>query len=293
MLRAFFVFVGLVLVFFGWVFEVARYGEVENSTQWGRGTTGVVMFVTWGVCSPRNRGRLHRWLGSLGARGTQEQEAAALAALISGRGGGVAAVLQRAVERFRVLPLSSLTAADLVSNADTGLNARVRPAALGTCDAFVSHSWRDDGARKYSRLAEHSFASGERTVWLDKACIDQSNIEESLAALPIFLCACKELLILPGATYGTRLWCIMEIFTFVQMGGERERAVILPLIDEADLLSQLGRFSAGKAQCFLPRDRHKLLATIEASFGTYGPFNEIVRAMMTDKLQPCAVKVVS
>ena len=39
-----------------------------------------------------------------------------------------------------------------------------------------------------------------------QACIDQSNIEASLAVLPIFLAGCKYLLILPGHTYATRLW---------------------------------------------------------------------------------------
>ena len=53
--------------------------------------------------------------------------------------------------------------------------------------------------------------------------ISQSDIDGNLACLPVFLAGCKELLVLPGATYGLRLWCVMEIFTFIQMGGERER----------------------------------------------------------------------
>ena len=196
----------------------------------------------------------------------------------------MAQALRTAKEMFRVLPLSSLAAADLTSNADTGLNARVTHAALGECDAFMSHSWRDNGELKYAKLLEHKFASAAPTIWLDKACIDQGNIEASLSVLPVFLSSCKELLILPGSTYATRLWCVMEIFVFVQMGGERERAVILPLTDDADLLGNLVRFDAGKAQCFLPGDRHKLLATIEASFGTFHPFNKIVSGIFQDKL---------
>jgi len=258
-------------------------GEIIQ-TEVGRGFGGLSMLVSAAVCTPRNRGRLHRWLGSLGASGTQEQEAAALASLISGHGGGVAQALLTAKEMFRVLPLGSLTAADLASNADTGLNRRVKHAALGDCDAFVSHSWRDDGDLKYAKLLEHRFASAAPTIWLDKACIDQGNIEASLSVLPVFLSSCKELLILPGSTYATRLWCVMEIFVFVQMGGERERAVILPLTDDADLLGKLVRFNAGEAQCFLPGDRHKLLATIESSFGTFHPFNKIVRSIFQDKL---------
>ena len=257
-------------------------------TELGRGVAGLCIFVSAALCTPRNRGRLHRWLGSLGASGTQEQEAAALASLISGRSGGVAQALSTAKEMFRVLPLSNLTAADLASNADTGLNARVKHAGLGECDAFVSHSWRDDGDLKYAKLLEHKFISAAPTIWLDKACIDQGNIEASLSVLPVFLSSCKELLILPGPTYATRLWCVMEIFVFVQMGGEHERAVILPLTDDdysdADLLDKLVQFDAGKAECFLPGDRHKLLATIEASFGTFHPFNKVVSGIFQDKL---------
>ena len=38
-------------------------------------------------------------------------------------------------------------------------------------------------------------------LWLDKACIDQTAIEENLASLPIFLAGCKQLLVLAGGTY--------------------------------------------------------------------------------------------
>ena len=40
-----------------------------------------------------------------------------------------------------------------------------------------------------------------------QACLDQTCIEESLALLPIFLASCKTLIILPGATFPSRLWC--------------------------------------------------------------------------------------
>ena len=77
----------------------------------------------------------------------------------------------------------------------------------------------------------------------------------------------------------------MEMFVFVKMGGELERAIILPLSDDANLLNLLEHFDAGRAQCYLRSDRHRLLATIEASFGTYHPFNEIVRAIFRKKLE--------
>ncbi len=45
-----------------------------------------------------------------------------------------------------------------------------------------------------------------------QACIDQTNIDASLQSLPIFLSGCKELLVLAGQTYPTRLWCVLEMF---------------------------------------------------------------------------------
>lgn len=48
-------------------------------------------------------------------------------------------------------------------------------------------------------------------LWLDKACIDQQRIDESLAALPVYLSGCNELLIVVGPTYTRRLWCMLPI----------------------------------------------------------------------------------
>ena len=50
----------------------------------------------------------------------------------------------------------------------------------------------------------------------DKACIDQSNIQQSLACLPVFLAGCQTLLVVAGPTYCSRLWCVMELFAFVR-----------------------------------------------------------------------------
>lgn len=44
----------------------------------------------------------------------------------------------------------------------------------------------------------------------DKACLNQAAIDESLPCLPIYLAACEKLLVLPGLTYGTRLWVRLQ-----------------------------------------------------------------------------------
>lgn len=172
------------------------------------------------ISTPANRGRVHRWLGSFGGKGSEQQQAAAIAALV-GRA-HPDKILAQAEAHFRVLPLDLLNESDLTDNSDTGVFQRTQPAKLGECTAFISHSWRDDGVLKYKALQE--FAAPLRlkkeapSMWLDKGCIDQNNIDASLAALPIYLSGCKTLLILAGATYPTRLWCVMELYSVSALG---------------------------------------------------------------------------
>ena len=138
-------------------------------------------------------------------------KAASIAALIGG--GAASRALDEGARHFRALPLSALTAADLNSSTDSGLNAKTRAAKLGDVDGFVSHSWSDDGAAKYARLLEWAKTDGVRSdgethplIWLDKACIDQSAIELNLMCLPVSLSGCRSLVVLAGPTYASRLW---------------------------------------------------------------------------------------
>ena len=57
------------------------------------------------------------------------------------------------------------------------------------------------------------------------------------------------------------------------------------LSDQDDLARALLKFDAGKAKTFDPNDRERLWAVIEAAFGTFDPFNKIVRKMFDKKLQ--------
>ena len=74
----------------------------------------------------------------------------------------------------------------------------------------------------------------------------------------------------------------MELFTFIQMGGERERITVRELVVGAR--SALASFDAAKANCFLPKDKHKLLSVIEAGFGDLRPFNRVVRAILKERI---------
>ena len=66
------------------------------------------------------------------------------------------------------------------------------------------------------------------------------------------------------------------------MGGARSLIDVKLL--RADAFAHMERFDAGKATCFLPVDRQKLLAVIEAGFGSFAPFNTIVRDIFVEKL---------
>ena len=244
-----------------------------------------VSFLTVGlVFTPATRGSVHRWLGSLGGKlGNQTQEAAAVASLLGTR--SAAETYQIASKTFRALRLGELTREELENSApDPAMHAKSTAAALGTVQAFVSHSWSDDGAAKFDALHQWAGGDGEVLIWLDKACIDQRNIDACLACLPVFLSGCQSLLCLTGPTYTQRLWCVMELFVFMRMGGGPEDVYVYLLEDGSgpgdDLGQQLARFDAGKAQCFLDGDRQRLLAVIDATFGTLAPFNALMRKLL-------------
>ena len=85
----------------------------------------------------------------------------------------------------------------------------------------------------------------------------------------------------------------MELFVFVRMGGKKND-IIVKLLDEeagkasdrkADMRARLVKFDASRSRCFLDRDRQRLLAVIEASFGTFAPFNSLVRNIFAEQLR--------
>merc|ERR1711935_1018759 len=92
-----------------------------------------------------------------------------------------------------------------------------------------------------------------------------------------------------GATYTTRLWCVMELFVWIQMGGDLERvsAIALP---GRDVHAALATFDAAKATCFKPEDRQHLLGIIESAFGDFNSFNVKVRALFKKRATTTELK---
>ena len=76
----------------------------------------------------------------------------------------------------------------------------------------------------------------------------------------------------------------MELYVFVHVGGGREAIDVRPLEGSESLANSLRTFDAAKAKCFLDTDRQRLWAVIETSFGTFTPFNEIVRGIFAERL---------
>jgi hypothetical protein len=260
------------------------------------------------VFTPANRGRVVAWLGTLGKTDEAENEAAALAALVNTEARQQRGALQHlsateafklGIENFRKLDLDQLTEEEIAGRKvgtvagdwktspgwpTRELYNKTSQAEFGQVDAFVSHSWSDDGDAKYVRMKEWA-AGREVSIWLDKACLDQRDITASLAGLPVFLAGCKKLLVLAGPTYASRLWCVMEIFVFVRMGGKQSDMVVRLLSGATNLAPALLKFDAGKAKTFDPNDKERLWAVIEAAFGTFHPFNKIVREVFNKELQ--------
>ena len=264
----------------------------------GWAAIGTSCILAGALPTPRRRGLMVRKLSKLVSSGAMEQDrAATISSLIAGR--DPVRTLRDGKEAFRVLPIDALKESDIAPGANLAsaaeetkaLQLRTLKADLGGCDGFFSHSWRDDGVKKFAKLTEWSRQfEGQKyrlpNIWLDKACIDQTRIDESLAALPIFLQGCVELLVVTGPTYFSRLWCVMELYTFLHVGGRAKDVLLMDIDDDKEgsqeerLRAAIARFDAGKAQCFLPNDRERLLGVIEAGYGDLGAFNVEVRRLL-------------
>ena len=77
------------------------------------------------------------------------------------------------------------------------------------------------------------------------------------------------------------------------MGGDQGRVEIHLIAHPDDdqtearrlLTEGFATFDAGKAQCFLAKDREHLLAVIEASFGDFYDFNRLARNLLTSRVR--------
>ena len=169
-----------------------------------------------------------------------------------------------------------------------------QPCLLTQCTAFLSHSWHDDGEQKWLALeawcADYGDAFGCLPhLWLDKVCIEQSNIQADLQCLPIFIAGCNTLLIVCGTTYTARLWCCVELFVHDSMHMEDESRDAPTVItigandDEHERVHTSWRnFDAAACQCFDARDKTRIISVIERHPDGIDGFNRHMRTLATE-----------
>jgi len=126
----------------------------------------------------------------------------------------------------------------------------------------------------------------EPKLWFDKYSIDQSDIDTSLACLPVYLSGCSQLWILCGKTYLERLWCLIEIFVFLEMGGQHSALRVRMLgtntakgtngrVSSSSLDEALLDFDPSRARCFTDYDTERLHTVIETT--GYSKISALVR----------------
>jgi len=286
-------------------------GVFEGSAVWLCHVVLAVEMLALGAVAlePTFRTRVQAWLAS---RGGTVAAAAGIASLLGNTDSDE--VLRQANALLRCVPSANLAFSDVSSSSpDPTLLAKSQAARIGEIDAFISHSWHDDAQAKWEAFEEwrDDFQRAEGrlpVVWWDKLCIDQNNIDASIRCLPVFLASCNQLVVLCGDTYLERLWCCVEIFVFLEMGGVQEHIQIIPLrrgkreatdgaaaapedADECNgdpvlhrtrwLTSKIADFDVRSAGCLLDKDRDRLLCLVEAANGNLGSFNDRLRGVLS------------
>jgi len=292
MWRAVATYMALGSVFFAAKASVLTYYSQQFSTHWWPASfdflAALFVLSSW-------RQRVQGMLSHAAETNATQRAAAGIAGLLGDE--TTRNALARATARFRCIHLSDLSAADVATNSPSPvLFARTQSASLKHgCDAFISHSWSDDSAAKWTALqgwcADFEAQHGrEPRLWFDKCCVDQTNIEDDLRCLPVFLSGCSTLLVLCGESYLTRLWCIMELFTFTHMHGEAGEIEFVPLIrpgqeqsDSKLINEQLANFDAATCRSSKPGEEDRFLGIICAAFGSLEEFNKVVRSIFQQR----------
>jgi len=142
-----------------------------------------------------------------------------------------------------------------------------------TIDYFVSHCWHDSPEEKWECLqcfAEEFYVRYRRypLLWIDRFCIDQKNISNSLRILPIILSVCNKVLLLDGGMYFTRLWCVFELAVLFTTVPEN---IAYSKIDAIHFGNSLGfwpsSFRMSCAECYDPNESRRLNFVLKSYLG--------------------------
>ena len=93
-----------------------------------------------------------------------------------------------------------------------------------------------------------------------------------------------------------RIWCVVELYTFLKMGGstDDEKLLVMPIAsgddeDEEALLEvtigQCRNFDVTETKCFDEEQRQALLSVVELGFGSLETFDSLIRSIVPAKLE--------
>eukprot|EP00929_Paragymnodinium_shiwhaense_P017569 TRINITY_DN12699_c1_g1_i2.p1 TRINITY_DN12699_c1_g1~~TRINITY_DN12699_c1_g1_i2.p1 ORF type:complete len:249 (-),score=36.67 TRINITY_DN12699_c1_g1_i2:187-933(-) len=220
---------------------------------------------------------------------------ATMAAMFEGR--DPEELLAAAVARFRCISWDTLREHSYLIKGGGTLDGAVvgkslyklsQPCELSACDAFLSHSWNDNGEQKWRALeawcTEFCELHGRAPrLWFDKVCINQADIQNDLRCLPIFVAGCNTLLVTGGETYTKRLWCCVELFVYMKMSEGCDHDIQVCLLaaneeEERDIVNGWRRFDIRKCECFKEDDKTRILDCIEKCKGA-DDFNKYIREL--------------
>lgn len=95
-------------------------------------------------------------------------------------------------------------------------------------------------------------------------------------------------------SYLERLWCMLEVFVWIEMGGKVDDVELFFIPPETGLdlsnpsavqdyfESRFASFDVADASCYDPIQRDRLLSIVEAGFGGLDGFNNALRTTMTE-----------
>jgi hypothetical protein len=197
--------------------------------------------------------------------------------------------------------LSSAVLGDIGSLSNSLRRTKCSP---GETDWYVLHSWHDDRALRLSTLARCAKKFEEEqgrapTLWIDSVCIDPAYKNESLLCLPIYLQACRSVLVLWGDSFCERLWCVWELYTAFAFsdcnvsltvamlesshhGGREEvrrQTSLRQHGDREEVRLRLESFDLAHAHCANPNEEKRLRAAIGAAPGGGSAFQATIRGL--------------
>tara|TARA_B100000768_G_C11224823_1_gene352250 strand:- start:42 stop:1037 length:996 start_codon:yes stop_codon:yes gene_type:complete len=209
------------------------------------------------------------------------------------------AVASDALSKLRCVSLADVTLEEFSFNRpDPQCYLKSKECKFKEIDFFVSHSWSDNPEVKWEviqRVREEFKAQNggrEPLIWFDKYCLNQGDIDNSVRMLPLYLCACRKMLILLGPSYMNRMWCMLELFVFTSclscgLFGKTDVQVERIALDDAQLAELANDFSIRNCRCYRDGDKQTILGVVEtgAGDGILG-FNSAVRMLINSEDGP-------